>query len=112
MIQDHAIERSRQLSSCFRRALSTPADRAVVLGGDLNLRDTELAQVGGISEGLSDLWEETGARPECRYTWDMTRNTNLEVCRPGSLVERWKRYRVGWFFFFFFFWVPQKCDSG
>ena len=33
--------------------------------------------MGGLPEGIYDLWEATGKRPECRYTWDMTRNDNL-----------------------------------
>lgn len=24
------------------------------------------------------MWEELGSRPELRYTWDLTRNSNLE----------------------------------
>lgn len=28
-------------------------------------------------EGVLDLWEVTGKRPEAKYTWDMSRNDNL-----------------------------------
>lgn len=33
----------------------------------------------GLPPGVVDLWEACGQRPECRYTWDITRNTNKEV---------------------------------
>lgn len=26
---------------------------------------------------VSDVWEATGERKECKFTWDLTRNTNL-----------------------------------
>lgn len=45
--------------------------------GDLNLRDSDLAAIGGSPKGVCDLWEATGSRKECQYTWDLTRNTNL-----------------------------------
>ncbi len=72
-------ERQAQLRECFSRALSAPASAAVLLGGDLNLRDAELRSVGGAPAGMEDLWEAGGSRKECAYTWDMGRNTNLEV---------------------------------
>merc|ERR1712198_709827 len=53
------------------------AGRTVVFGGDLNLRDKEVDELGGIPEGILDVWEVTGKRPEAKYTWDLTRNDNL-----------------------------------
>ena len=32
----------------------------------------------GLPRGARDVWEELGSRAEARYTWDLTRNTNLE----------------------------------
>ena len=39
-----------------------------------------LSQVAsvGLPVGARDVWEELGSRAEVRYTWDLTRNTNLE----------------------------------
>jgi tyrosyl-DNA phosphodiesterase 2 len=37
------------------------------------------------------LWHRTGSRKECEYTWDMTRNTNLEVFIPTHLYQVVKR---------------------
>lgn len=41
---------------------------------------------GGLPRNTVDLWEAGGSRPECRYTWDMTRNTNTEL--PGRFKPR------------------------
>ena len=34
--------------------------------------------MGGLPDGILDIWEVTGKRPEARYTWDTARNDNLE----------------------------------
>ena len=77
--KDHAQERMTQLRQCFKTALDQPETTTVLLAGDLNMRDKELAEVGGAPVGMEDLWIRTGSRKECQFTWDMTRNTNLEV---------------------------------
>jgi tyrosyl-DNA phosphodiesterase 2 len=41
------------------------------------MRDAEVTAIGGLPKGFSDLWEATGARNEAKFTWDLTRNTNL-----------------------------------
>ena len=38
----------------------------------------QLAEVGGLSENMVDVWEVTGRRPVAQYTWDLTKNDNLE----------------------------------
>ena len=38
----------------------------------------QLSEVGGIPVNVIDMWEEAGRRPEAQYTWDTTRNDNLE----------------------------------
>ena len=35
-------------------------------------------EVGGLPENILDLWEVTGKRPEAKFTWDLTRNDNLD----------------------------------
>jgi tyrosyl-DNA phosphodiesterase 2 len=76
-----ARERVGQLQQCLDRVVSRPADTAVILAGDLNLRDQELAMVrmGGLPAGVRDVWEECGASEEKRWTWDMERNGNLRA---------------------------------
>ena len=52
---------------------SVSVRRNVIFGGDLNMRDKELAEVGGIPAGTKDCWQHCGAREVAKYTWDMTR---------------------------------------
>ena len=48
--------------------------------------------MGGLPEGILDLWEVTGKRPEAKFTWDTTRNDNLEF--PGKFKPRCRFDRV------------------
>ncbi len=64
---------------CFGKVLSAEKDKTVIFGGDLNMRDKELESIGNVPAGLDDVWIRMGSRKECQYTWDMARNTNLEV---------------------------------
>ena len=84
----------RQLEKCLDIMTRRPGDRTVILGGDLNMRDKEVTSVGGLPVGARDVWEQLGSRPEVinrftsnvtksnvlqlKWTWDLTRNTNLE----------------------------------
>ena len=78
-IQEYSAERKNQLKQCFEKVLKQNETTTVIFGGDLNLRDKELQSIGNAPPGIEDLWIRTGSRKECQYTWDMTRNTNLEV---------------------------------
>ena len=40
----------------------------------LNLK---LEGIGGLPKNIHDLWQSTGSRKECLYTWDCLRNHNL-----------------------------------
>ncbi|KAK7090724.1 hypothetical protein V1264_010485 [Littorina saxatilis] len=75
--KSHAGERKRQLGIGLNRMKDASTERTVLFGGDLNLRDKELESIGGLPEGIVDVWEETGSRKEARYTWDTYRNDNL-----------------------------------
>lgn len=91
--------RSVQLRKCFRRCLKEPLDRTVIFGGDLNLRDSEVASVGGVPEGMVDVWEACGSIPATCYTWDMSINDNLDFtdvprkpkCRFDRVYVRFSR---------------------
>ncbi|GAB1609208.1 tyrosyl-DNA phosphodiesterase 2-like [Argonauta hians] len=72
----HGSERCRQLSLLLKRAQDVEKERSVIFGGDLNLRDKELSQVGGLRKKMVDMWEATGSRPEAKNTWDTSRNDN------------------------------------
>ena len=88
------------------------ARRTVILAGDLNIRDKEVASVGlpdkvqvrksGIISRQSsfclnnqlrqDVWVATGSRKEVEHTWDTLRNTNTEI--PGKFKPRMRFDRV------------------
>lgn len=70
-------ERKNQLKSVFKRMLNAPEMNTVIFAGDMNLRDKELKELGGLPAGIEDLWITCGSRKECAYTFDMTRNDNL-----------------------------------
>jgi len=71
-------QRVEQLCQCFKKMQSMSTNMAL-FGGDLNIRDSELTSMGGIPNGIYDMWECTGKRKECLYTWDCTRNNNLSM---------------------------------
>jgi len=93
--KDYEKERRSQLRALFGRAVDVAADRAVILGGDLNARDSDVdatLPAGGL---LEDSWLSAGARKECKFTWDVQRNTNKEMvgkfkprCRFDRLYTR------------------------
>ncbi|KAA0185833.1 putative 5' tyrosyl DNA phosphodiesterase, partial [Hyalella azteca] len=75
---EHSEERKKQLNMAFDRVTCAPSKFNVIFGGDLNLRDKELAAVGMPSR-VDDVWEATGKRLAAQYTWDLTRNTNKQM---------------------------------
>merc|ERR1712059_227370 len=85
-------ERKNQLKQCLEQVESRPGERVVILAGDLNMRDKELADVGGLPRGVKDVWQVCGARKEVQYTWDMIRNSNLQAnfgkFRPRCRFDR------------------------
>uniref|UniRef100_A0A8C6S4C1 Tyrosyl-DNA phosphodiesterase 2 n=1 Tax=Neogobius melanostomus TaxID=47308 RepID=A0A8C6S4C1_9GOBI len=74
----HAEERMKQLRVVMQRMTDAPDDVTVLFGGDTNLRDTEVAEVG-LPSTVSDVWESLGKREHVRYTWDTKSNTNKEI---------------------------------
>jgi tyrosyl-DNA phosphodiesterase 2 len=95
---DFAKERIEQLRKCLNYMIMQEKDMIVLFGGDLNLRDSELNAIGGLPNGVYDIWESTGKRKECLYTWDCTRNTNLKM--NGKFKPRCRFDRL--------FYRPQK----
>ena len=80
-----------ELSSLLQVSSAAPAC-AVIFAGDLNMRDAELASVGGLPGGVADVWQQCGARKEAQFTWDMQRNSNLQAnfgkFRPKCRFDR------------------------
>lgn len=72
----HSDERKKQLKLSFQKVEEGESCRTVVFGGDLNLRDKDLNEIGGLPQRIIDIWSATGERPEAKFTWDMSRNDN------------------------------------
>merc|ERR1712142_855067 len=89
---EHAEERKKQLEQCLGIVTRRPEANTVIFAGDLNMRDKELASIGGLPSGVVDAWVETGSRREVQYTWDLQRNSNLEW--PGKWKPRCRFDRV------------------
>lgn len=84
--------RKNQLKQAFTAVMSTDCEQTVLLGGDLNLRDKELEAIGGLPPSMEDLWFTCGKRPECEFTWDARRNSNIEG--PASFKAKCRFDRV------------------
>ena len=90
---EKAAERMTQLKFCFQYMLNEDSSEAsIIFGGDLNLRDSELYEMGKVPPGIKDLWAATGYRQEFRFTWDMALNTNLAF--SGSFRPRFRFDRL------------------
>ncbi|KAF3688332.1 Tyrosyl-DNA phosphodiesterase 2 [Channa argus] len=77
-----AAERKRQLRLVMRRIGKARENVTVLFGGDTNLRDAEVAEVG-LPSGVYDVWEQLGEPEHCRYTWDTEANTNKVMQFPN-----------------------------
>ncbi|KAI8488822.1 Tyrosyl-DNA phosphodiesterase 2 [Branchiostoma belcheri] len=89
--KDHAAERKRQLQQVFQVLQQQDQTNTVIVGGDLNLRDTEVAAVGGLPAGTVDFWEACGSPQQFKFTWDLTKNDNLDWSfkfRPKCRFDR------------------------
>ncbi|XP_060100118.1 tyrosyl-DNA phosphodiesterase 2 [Heteronotia binoei] len=75
----HAEERLNQLKLVLKKMSETPASTTVIFGGDTNLRDKEVAKLGGLPTNILDVWEFLGKPEHCHYTWDTSQNTNLDA---------------------------------
>ena len=91
-MKDYSRERKEQLKLCFEfvREQKELFGRACILGGDLNLRDEEVAKVG-LPESTVDVWEVCGRAEEHRYTWDISANDNLVWKYPNKPKLRFDR---------------------
>ncbi|KAG0714100.1 Tyrosyl-DNA phosphodiesterase 2 [Chionoecetes opilio] len=88
---EFAKQRVEQLRTGFTKMKDGPAGVTTLFGGDLNLRDKEVV-AAGMPQGVVDLWEACGQRPECKWTWDTARNSNKEF--PGRFKPRLRFDRV------------------
>ncbi|XP_031559052.1 tyrosyl-DNA phosphodiesterase 2-like isoform X2 [Actinia tenebrosa] len=74
-------ERKRQLEIVFNKMLSQNPECTVIFGGDTNLRDVEVGQVG-IPNEISD---------DTKFTWDISVNDNQDWQFPNKPKLRFDR---------------------
>ncbi|XP_031759257.1 tyrosyl-DNA phosphodiesterase 2 isoform X1 [Xenopus tropicalis] len=82
--KDHSKERLKQLDIVLKKMMDAPPLATVIFGGDTNLRDQEVAKIGGMPNNILDVWDFLGKPEHCRYTWDTKVNKNLRapyICR-------------------------------
>ena len=80
--KDFSKERLEQLRKCLAEVEGLKDDTTAILAGDMNIRDSEISSLrngSGLPANVKDIWELLGKRKEVQYTWDMMRNTNLQV---------------------------------
>lgn len=79
-MKDFSAERKDQLKQCFEFVTEQNElfSKVCIVGGDLNLRDEEVRDVGGLLPNMVDVWESCGSSEEHRYTWDISANDNLD----------------------------------
>ncbi|XP_067094814.1 tyrosyl-DNA phosphodiesterase 2 isoform X1 [Osmerus mordax] len=76
-------ERVSQLRQVWRSMDEQPSDLTVIFGGDTNLRDREVSELGGLPWGIRDVWESLGCPKDCSFTWDMLTNDNNDLPFPA-----------------------------
>ena len=45
--------------------------------GKCDFYSFQLLEIGGLPDGITDVWEIMGSQEETKYTWDMATNDNL-----------------------------------
>ncbi|XP_065562736.1 tyrosyl-DNA phosphodiesterase 2-like isoform X2 [Artemia franciscana] len=89
--KEFSTQRIVQLKECFKIA-NEINDANIIFAGDLNLRDKELAEAGGLPEKFFDAWNACGCKKEYQFTWDCLRNSNHQM--PSKFQPRCRFDRV------------------
>ncbi|CAL8093750.1 unnamed protein product [Calicophoron daubneyi] len=71
--------------------LNSTSPNAAIFCGDLNLRDNEVTQLGGVPTGIVDVWEATGSRTELHATWNPRLNLNAAGLSKSRRAFRYDR---------------------
>ncbi|XP_027005695.2 tyrosyl-DNA phosphodiesterase 2 [Tachysurus fulvidraco] len=82
-------ERMNQMRRVWKRMREAPESQTVIFGGDTNLRDREVKNLGGLPDDITDVWEMLGEPEDCKYTWDTVNNNNKDL--PFSARLRFDR---------------------
>ena len=88
-LENFSEERKTQLQSVFTQMQTYSASHAVVFGGDTNLREHECGEIGGVPEGICDVWESRGSDESMKMTKVVRKEDDL------SLVKRYDRVYYG-----------------
>lgn len=86
-------ERKTQLKHCFKimRDLDKGSSETSVFGGDLNLADSELAEIGGAPPNVRDSWEQCGSDANNELTWHTSHPTRridrVYYCPSGGVLQ-------------------------
>ncbi|KAM9308309.1 tyrosyl-DNA phosphodiesterase 2 [Gastrophryne carolinensis] len=83
--KEFANERMKQLKIVLQKMSEVPPSTSVIFGGDTNLRDKEVQNIGGLPNNILDIWEFLGRPEHCRYTWDTKVNNNLKISYASRL---------------------------
>ncbi|XP_020637230.3 tyrosyl-DNA phosphodiesterase 2 [Pogona vitticeps] len=83
--KNHGEERLKQLKLVLANMTKVSDSATVIFGGDTNLRDKEVAKLGGLPSNVMDIWEFLGKPEHCHYTWDTSQNTNLGIQKDCKL---------------------------
>jgi tyrosyl-DNA phosphodiesterase 2 len=63
----------------------------VIFGGDTNLRDKEVDDVGGLPNEIVDVWASCGSPVDSEFTWDLSENDNKEMNGGPQPKKRFDR---------------------
>ncbi|KAI1710722.1 5'-tyrosyl-DNA phosphodiesterase [Ditylenchus destructor] len=82
-------KRTAQFAQCMKLlgelAAEDEPNTLAVFGGDLNIRDKE---VTGMPVNVKDAWIAAGSNPETQFTWDMSKNDNMEMFGARCRFDR------------------------
>ncbi|XP_033125731.1 tyrosyl-DNA phosphodiesterase 2-like [Anneissia japonica] len=91
-MKEKTVQRKQQFQIALEEMASASDDTVVLFGGDTNLRDREVSEMGDkIPGGIFDLWELFGCPEDAKYTWDTERNDNKELPFPNKPRLRFDR---------------------
>ena len=86
-MKDYGGPRKAQLSKVFEIISENPT---WIFGGDLNIRDHEVKSVG-LPADTVDVWEACGSIEDEKFTWDVSKNDNLQWTYPNKPKCRFDR---------------------
>jgi len=90
-LKENSLERKEQLQECFSKMLNKRENHCVIFGGDLNLREAELQELGGIPDKIKDSWIDSGMAKDRKFTWDLKLNDNLKFGDNFKPTARYDR---------------------